>query len=202
MMHSSGLTKYINIFHQHYLVSTPDLAQNMVIVRGKKGLGMFKDLQADLDANMAELKRKSGCSRVVLLIGYWSASRYGTPFLFKEWEQLLRKMVTTIRDQGMEPVILSLSNVGIPEVALYCPSIDWLNQAIDGYNDVALRLSREFKIDYIDDHFITGPVWDFNEDFMHHKGETLLHQCEWIISELLRQRSQSFKNCTDDHVQL
>lgn len=147
---------------------------------------------------MAELKRKSGCSRVVLVMGYWAASQWGTPFLFREWEKLLRTMVTAIREQGMEPVILSLSNVGISERTLYCPSIDWVNHAIDGYNDIALRLSQQMKIDYIDDHFITGPVWDFNEDFMHHRGETLLHQCEWIISELLRQRSHSFKNCTKD----
>lgn len=165
-----NITQSIKVVLERTLISAP--------LQGIDFAGQFKAMKA-----------KFNCTRSLIAIGQWAASFSGSvPFLIHEWEDRMKRMVVDLRNAGVEPMFRSLHMQPIGERQGTCPPMDWRAHALDEYNQVLKKISREMDVIYFDTEFIMSPLWDSWSDWMHPENEPLWKECNFLMREMMKLR--------------
>eukprot|EP00956_Cyclotella_meneghiniana_P043033 scaffold250083_cov156-Cyclotella_meneghiniana.AAC.1 len=113
------------------------------------------------------------CSKVVIGMGQWDASRYGGgPTSFSDYKRLMNEsmmvFVKPLRDAHIDVYFRNMHYNPLGDRILQCPPTDWRNpNVIDMYTRIIKQLCQEYDVPFIDTGDITHVMWDRQVDWAH-----------------------------------
>lgn len=180
VMDKMGITQAIQPALQHWLLVLYNKTENAHMARAK---GKFVWGRYD---NLPKVKADLHCERGLVAMGQWASSVWGkSPLTFYEYEERMRETLLSMREAGIEPILRDLTTHTLSELESYCPPLSWEAHALDGYNEILRRLSREMNVPFIDLSFLTEPRWDAHQDMTHPHGELLWRMSNVIVRFLM-----------------
>ena len=155
------------ILRQHYI-------QNISIwYYPKKYAVNLTRSELDLESELQWMQQD--CSKVVIGMGQWDASRYGGgPTSFSDYKRLMNEsmvvFVKPLRDAHIDVYFRNMHYNPLGDSILECPPTDWRNpNVIDMYTRIIKQLCQEYDVPFIDTGDITHVMWDRQVDWGHFK---------------------------------
>jgi len=141
----------------------------------------------DLSKDYVDAKQRFNCTKGLVGFGQWPGSYDGgAPVLFWQYEQLMNRVVNTMREVGIEPIFRALHWIPIASRVGSCPPGDWRIHAMEGYNEILKKVGKELNVPYLDSEFIVAPMWDESADFNHVNDERAWREVNFIMRNLIK----------------
>jgi len=130
------------------------------------------------------------CTFAVIGYGQWPLSAWmnGQPYTGTKYEAEMRKVlqIVTSTKLSTQVVARSMNLNGLGYLYTMCPSKDLRHPTIVMmYNEIMAKVSREYKVPFIDLFHLQGPMWDIALDWSHPYGRVLFAEAEFIIHSVL-----------------
>ena len=148
---------------------------------------IMPEASADLSKDYIDAKQKFNCTKGLVGFGQWPGSYDGgRPVLFWQYEQLMNRVVKTMREIGIEPIFRALHWIPVAARVGSCPPGDWRVHAMEGYNEILKKVGKELNVPYLDSESIVAPMWDESADFNHVKDERAWREVNFIMRDLIK----------------